>query len=924
MPTLTRIAGLVEGWCVPMPDSPLTDDRGGDPHHVLLVTKLQRPRPTVKAIARPRLEERMLRALTQGTFCFLIAPAGFGKSTLVSQVVGSGSYPAAWVHLDANDNDPTLFWSYVVAALRHIQPDLLPSLNIPQLHPSDPWLTAVVRELSAITEPFILVLNDFHHITATAILDRLLILLAHPPPALRLILTSRTDPLLNRTRLTITHQIDTFTLNDLRFTPEEALAFFRETMGWAVGAEIAHRLVKRTEGWPAALQIAALRLHDHPDVSELVQRFDGGNHAVMRYLDEEVFNPLPAHLRDFLLFTSPLEALIPALCNAVTGRSDSEELLEQLVRAQLFLVPLNDQGAYYRYHTLFSDYLRSRLLRDYPDRVAQIHQLAASHYLAHNLIDPAVEHLFAADDLTAMERLIRVHARSRLVGGALDTLWQWIERLPPAWVERAARLLVYRAWVLLLRGQLDRIEGQLGQAERVLMADPDQLLPQDGRTLPGEIAALRAQVAHLTGDFAASFHHAHMALHLLPPDNVLTRGLALLNLGYTAWLTGDLPAAGHVFSQDMLSITGDEAEQAVVQLLARCNLANLCLTQGRLHEGYELYNAVLAASTDRDPLLQVVTGIAQVGIGTVLYAWNQLERAALYTRQGLEMAQPWLYISALLPGYLLLAQIEQARRQEAATHQALRAYETHIETAHLTLLRQVVRAQRARLALMRGDVAVALGWARRSQLHPDGEMHFATMGLYLVYAEALVAGGQAARVLSLLARVAQTAREHDWGWLWLESCLVRTVALWQAGRQEEAIGEIYTVLQAAEPEGYIRLFVDRGAPVERILRRLDEARDPLSYTGEILRAFEDESQRVTQIAFVSQPHMVKSISGLTPRELEVLQLMAEGKSNQAIGDLLVISEQTAKTHVGRILRKLEVENRTEAVARARKLGLIQG
>jgi LuxR family maltose regulon positive regulatory protein len=244
-----------------------------------------------------------------------------------------------------------------------------------------------------------------------------------------------------------------------------------------------------------------------------------------------VFNPLLAHLRDFLLFTAPLEALTPELCNAVTGRSDSAELLEYLVRAQLFIVPLNDHGAYYRYHTLFSDYLRSRLMRDYPDRVAHLHQLAASHYLTHKLIDPAVEHLFAANDLAAMERMIRTHARSRLVGGALDTLWQWMERLPLSWIERAARLLVYRAWVLLLRGQIDRVEAPLAQAERVLLDDPDQLLPQDGQILPGEIAALRAQVAHLTGDFNASIYHAQEALHLLPPDNVLTRGLALLKPG---------------------------------------------------------------------------------------------------------------------------------------------------------------------------------------------------------------------------------------------------------------------------------------------------------------------------------------------------------------------------------------------------------
>ncbi|MBZ0280750.1 MAG: LuxR C-terminal-related transcriptional regulator [Anaerolineae bacterium] len=771
----------------------------------------------------------------------------------------------------------------------------------------------MMQVLNTLEEPFALVLDGFHHIVSHEIQEAIERLLIHIPPSLRLIVISRTEPDMNIARLHVAHQVEQFTADDLRFSVDDTRTFFQATMQVEAAPAFVESLVQQAEGWPAALRIAALSLLRQSGMETFPHEFDGSDPYIVRYINEEVFDLLPSNFREFLLRTAPLEILDGNLCGAITENSDAHAILDQLAHKHLLARPVDRHQQVYRYPRLLREYLQHRIQRDHPEWLTDIHRRVATYYTKHGLIDQAVEHAFAAGDTNEILSLVETVARSKLIDGAIETLLNWIERLPTEHLHLNPRVTVYYAWSLLMRGQFHQAEDHLVIAEISLKTDyPSQLL--------GEIAIIHAEIAHLRGDIENAALYAQQALQYLPSEDRLIRGLALMNLGYAQWLSGEMTDADLTFQQGLVSTSDIEGE--VVRLIAHSNTANLLVTQGKLRAAAETYQMILTAALDRGPALVMVAGIAYTGMGTQLYAWNQLDKAAEQVRRGLQLANPWLYISSQLPGYFLLAQIEQARKRYEASQQALNDAETYIRTGNLIPMQRLLEAQRARLRLLRSDVEGAMRWARRAGLSPDDPIEFASMGLYLTYAEVLIARGQAQDVLALLDRVELASEELTLGWLYLETVIVKATAYWQAQQHDQALEILQQALTLAEPEGHIRTFVDRGTIMETMLRRLDAACDPLSYVAELLRAFEDESQHTAFIALDLSQRATDREHALSQRELDVLNLIAQGKTNHAIAEALIISEGTVKTHIKHIFRKLSVQNRTQAVARARQLSLV--
>lgn len=890
---------------------------GDDASSNLLVTKLRVPQRLSDEIIRPRLNDRLTQALTDGRFCVIIAPTGWGKTTLIAQVLRTSDLPSTWVRLDPGDGeDRAHFWSYVMAGLRLIHPDLLADVApMSHVYRARHWMSMLISELATLHDPFVLVLDDFHHIQSDQLQADLRMLCQYPPPALRLILSSRSEPVIKLARLRLTRQVERLTLDDLRFTTAEAGEFLRRTMNWSLDADAVAALAERTNGWPAALQIAALSGRQQADGAAFVARFSGGHHALTHYLDEEVFEPLPESVRDFLLRTSVLDHLSPALCDAVTSRTDSRDLLTWLVQAHLFLQSLDETNAVYRYLPLFSDYLRHRLLRDHATALPDIHRKAAAYFHQIGALDQMIEHLLAMGDVDEVTRLIRSTGRARLLAGELDRLRGWIERLPVERVTHDGEVALCAAWVTLLDGRLAASDGHLARAETI-WHDP---LPD---AIRGEIAVIRAELAHLRGELAGSVEYAQHALAHLPQNDTLLRGLALMNIGLASWLDGDLTTATAVFQQVHCPAASD-GEQVLVHLVAGCHLANIQAARGELRTAVRLYEAILnRVENDYPAYLGLAGTMALVGRGWLAYAMNELETAAGHLQRALRTAHPWVYLSSALPGYLLLSGIERARGRERAANQALDEASAYVRTGQLPLMGDLLDAERARLRLRRGDVNGALQWVRRSGLSVDDDVGFAMMGPYLTMCETLIAAGRSDETSTLLARMETQTRSEGWGWHVPEILVVRALAHWKLAERETALERLAQALQHTEREGWLRVFLDRGPLVETMLRHLEAARDPLSFTSDLLRAFEDEGQRVTTIAFdVSARRCVKP-DDLTTREREVLGLVACGMSNREIAAALIISEGTVKSHVKGILRKLDCRSRIQAVKRAHEIGLL--
>ncbi len=908
---------------------------------VLLATKLHVLGPQPGFVARPRLAGALDEGLARGLI-LVCAPAGFGKTALLADWVRRGGRPVAWLSLDAGDNDPARFWRHVVAALDRVRPGIAERAG-PLLGPPAPssfagLVTALINDLAA--EPgggeVLLVLDDYHLIDAQPVHESLMFLLEHLPLALHLVLASRADPPLRLARLRARGQLAELRTGDLRFTAEEAAALLRESAGTGLPGAAVAALAARTEGWAAGLQLAALSLRGRPDIAAFVAAFSGSHRYILDYLTGEVLDRQPEQVREFLLETSVLDRLSGGLCDAVTGRDDGQAMLEQAEQAGLFLVPLDEVRGWWRYHQLFADLLRARLQQQRPGQAAVLHRAAAAWSEEHGLADDAVGHALGAGDAAWAARLIEQHFDATLyLRSEGATAQRWLTALPAELVQSRPRLLLAQVLLAATLGRPEAMEPPLDAAERALAgAAPgvdEPFEPSAGRAasmlanIPAQIALHRGFLAQLRGDAEGTAAFASQALAELGDGDRLLSSTAQGLLAAAEWLRGRLADAEQAF---VSSIAGWRVGQPVSWGIYQ--LGQVQSAQGRLDAAAETYQKALDIAAVPGPPPAPPAGPAYVGLGEVSYQRNELDSALRQVTEGIALCRQFRYPAPLGTGLVTLAWIRQAQGDPGGALEAMGEAGRAALGPGVTGLLNPVPAQRARLLLAQGDVAAAARWAEERGLGPADDPGYPREREYLALARVLLAQDRPAQALRLLERMLAAAAAQGRTGSVIEIGALRALALAARGDQDAAVDALARALALGCPQGYVRVFADEGAPMAALLARLAAARKaeradgrgvPAGCLAKVLRASggQDDLPAAGRGAAVVVPGLVEQ---LTARELEVLVLLAAGMPNPRIAEQLVVTLDTVKKHVSHLLAKLGAANRTEAVTRARQLGLI--
>ena len=908
---------------------------------VVLATKLHVPRLGPGLVARPRLTERLDEGLGRG-LVLVCAPAGYGKTVLLAGWARRARPPPAWLSLDGGDNDPARFWRHALAALDRARPGVGawvgPLLGPPAPASFEPLVTALINELAAGPggDPVLLVLDDYHLIGAPQVHASVDFLLEHRPAGLHLVVAGRSDPPLALARLRARGQLAEVRAADLRFTAGEAAALVRQVATLPEAAlpdAAAAALTARTEGWAAGLQLAALSLRGQPDVTGFVTAFTGSHRYVLDFLAGEVLDRQDQQLRAFLLETSVLERLCGPLCDAVTGRAGTQRLLERIERAGLFLVPLDEVRGWWRYHHLFADLLRARLQAERPDRVPALHRAAATWHEQQGPADDAIRHALAAGETTWAARLIeRQFDEYYNLRGEAATVQRWLSPLPADLLGSRPRLLLAQALLAAHGGDVAAAEPLLNAAERASGDAVDEPFePTIGRAasmlvnVRALIAIHRAYFAELRNDADGTSAFAAKALAEINEGERLLDSMSRWNRAVADWLCGRLAEAERAF---VPSVAGRQAAGLPTwSAWGSYELAQVQRAQGRLDAAMRTCRQALefTAPPGRPPM--PAAGPSYVGLGEVAYQRHEIDDALRHVTEGIRLCRQFIYTTPLAAGLATLAWLRQASGDPAG---ALDAIGEAVQAAPGPGgMLNTVPAQRARLLLAQGDLTGAARWTTEVRLSADDEPDYPREPGHLVLARVLLARGEAGRALALLDRLHAAAAAQDRAGSLIEIGALRALALAAGGDEASAVAALAGALALACPQGHVRVFADEGRPMAVLLGRLiaaqrtgrAAARVPLECLARLQRAFDADSS-----APGHRPGTAAAVQGivepLTSRELEVLQLLAAGMPNQGIARQLVVSLDTVKKHVSHVLGKLGAASRTEAVARARQLGLI--
>ena len=903
----------------------------------LLATKLYNPRPRPDFLARPRLLERLTEA-TARELTVVCAPAGFGKTTLLGDWARSSERPVAWLSLDEGDNDPARFWRYVATALEQVRANIGDRVDAllggPEPASLEAAVTVVINKLADLPHEVALVLDDYQLIEAAPIHHTLEVLLERGPPQLRLVLASRADPPLPLARLRSRGQLAELRERDLRFTPQETGALLRMAVGPDLPAAAVAALGARTEGWIAGLQLAALSLQGQSDSTAFVEAFSGSHRFILDYLTEEVLDRQPDGVREFLLATSVLGRLSGPLCDAITGRHDSQALLEQIERANLFLVPLDDVRGWWRYHQLFADLLRARLQQANPERVTQLHHAAAIWCQEHDLVDDAIRHALAAGDPGWAGRLVEQHLDQTLRRGEGVMLQRRLEALPAEVVRSRPGLVLAQAMLELHRGQFDAVERLLAHADRAFdpQPSPDQPgVPTDGgmvSRVPAAIALLRAELA-ARGDPEQMARFAREALAHISEEERGPRLWARWLLALADWLAGRVEQAEPALAEVLAE---GRATPGHHPLLSSCStLGRAQRARGRLTAVLQTFQEGLQFATQGAQPSTLHAAEAHIGLGQVLYEHNQLDEALQHLTDGLALCRQLVSVQLSALAMVTMAWIRQATGDPVGARQTMDEACALLPGTQTATWYYPAPAERARLLLAQGQVDQAARWIEERGLGAEDELSYLRERDHLLLARVLLAEQAPDRALPLLERLHTLAVDQGRTGSAIEVQALQALGRAAAGDEPGALASLADAFTLAAPEGYLRVFLDEGAPMAALFGRLVTtpakvqaiaAGVPRAHLGRLLQAFEQGG-----LAVLPRPRpggaMVAGLAApLSARELEVLRLLAAGEPNQAIAEELVISLDTVKRHVTHILDKLGVANRTQAVSRARDLGLL--
>lgn len=883
----------------------------------LLSTKLHIPASHSLLVPRPELID-LLNQSSHSKLTLISAPTGYGKTTILCQWLSTCSLPIAWLTVDKADNDPARFLSYLIAALQRVEPDLgNGALDVLQnsgvvsagaRSPIEQAFTLLLNDLTSGSRPLILILDDYHLIENTRIHQLVTYLLDNQPEQLHLVIATRVDPPLPVSRLRAQAQLIEVRVGDLCFSNDESFEFYNDVMGLSLSMEQVAVLERRTEGWIAGLQLSAISMRDHEDIMGFIEAFTGSHRFILDYLTEEVFNRQSSEVRAFLLKTAILDHLNASLCNAITRRDDSQEILELLDEINLFIVPLDDERRWYRYHHLFSDLLQQRLQREYPELVPALHQQASSWYEENGFVLNAVSHALNAGEFERTADLIEKSGWSVIMRGELATLLSWLGYLPEELLRSRPQLVFFNIWALAYSGALEEIEQKLQNV--------------DLHSVQGEVATVRAHIAAVHGDITLAIALAREASEQLSAENTLLRGIVAQTLGLAYHWSGNPRAASQELSRAIK--LSQEADEPFLTMTAMAFLGRALEVQGELHQAANTYQQMLELvdQPGRHPV--PFAGMAYVGIAGLLYEWNDLEGAKAHAIKGINLSEQGGFIPYQLAGSIILAHVSLACGDLPGA-QKIMAQVGHLEQkcdyAYVLAISSELRTE---LWLEQGKLSTALQWAKHHPLIQTSKPSLAfeveqitAVRILLARNEQLprASANQIVICLKHLDWLLEEARTAERAGSIIRLLVLQAKTLLIQGNHEAAVIKLGEALSLAKPEGYMRVFINEGALIEELLRRIGSRGITPRFVVELITAIQKSPQH-------ENIETQALIDPLSKRELEVLHLLADGYSNLDIADRCVITVGTVKAHTASIYRKLNVNSRTQAVARARELELL--
>jgi LuxR family maltose regulon positive regulatory protein len=916
----------------------------------ILATKLYIPRPRPNVVHRPRLIERLNEGHPSGRKLTLIsAPAGYGKTTLLSEWIPQSERCVTWVSLDDGDNDPLRFWSYVIAALQMLDAEIgsnaLALMRTPVLPPIEAILTILLNEIAAFPDCFALVLDDYHVIDAKPIDTAVTFLLEHLPRQMHLVITTREDPNLPLARLRARDQLTELRAADLRFTSAEAADFLSQTMGLNLSAEDIAALETRTEGWIAGLQLAALSMRGREDVPGFIRAFAGGNRYIVDYLVEEVLQRQSERVRSFLLQTSILDWLSGPLCDAVTDQEEGTALLEALERDNLFVSPQDDKRHWFRYHQLFADVLRVHLMEEQPDQVPALHRRASEWYEQNGSPADAIRHALAGGDFERAAGLIEQAAPAMRQSRQDATLLGWMKALPDELFRARPVLSVEYVGALMSNGQLEGLDDRLRDAERWLdttaggrtrpEAAPAEMIVMDEkefRRLPGSIAMYRAAQALALGNVPDTVPYARQVIDLAAEDDHILRGAAAAILGLASWTIGDLEDAHRSYADGMahLQRVGSIADAVGGGVV----LADIRIAQGRLREARRTYERGLQLAREQGTPTLRGTADMYVGLSELEREHNDLHAATQHLLKSKEQGEHTGFPQNPYRWRVAMARIRQAEGDHEGAldllHEAERLYMSDFSPNV-----RPVAAWKTRVWVAQGRLDEALGWAREQGLSAGDNLSYLREFEHITLVRVLLARYKSDRTdrsiveaIGMLERLLKAAQDGGRLGSVIEILVLQALAHHAQGDRPAALVPLERALTLAEPEGYVRLFLDEGSPMAQLLREAAVHKIMPDYTGKLLAGFEAAQQMSAGESPLpdgrgpSSPAAQPLIEPLSQREIEVLRLFTTDLSGPEIARELTIALSTVRTHTKSIYSKLNVKNRREAVQRATELDLI--
>mgnify|MGYP000061167553 CR=1 FL=1 len=906
----------------------------------LLTSKLYFPPQRLDLVQRPRLLESFEAGLG-GKLTLVSAPTGFGKTTLVSEWIRGCRHPAAWLSLDQNDNDPSQFLIYLIAALQRIDPEIGVDVQaVLEETPSPHFeilLTRLISEIERMPEKSIIVLDDYHLIHSKPVHDAINFLIEYLPPTIHLVITGRADPPLPISRLRVQGEVNEVRTSQLRFTKKEVATFLNDRMGFDLSSDGIAALEARTEGWIASLKLAALSMQGRHDWPEFIAEFSGSHRYIIDYLVDEVMARHPEEVQTFLRRTSILERFCAPLCEYVVGGSEDVDIIDYLDRSNLFLIPLDDHRKWYRFHHLFADFLSQRLRESEPDRIPELHRRASQWYKNEGLVDEAIQHALVAGDLDSAIRLVDQVAADLVVRRESNKLIKLMHQLPPDRCQDYPMLSIWHAWALLFLGQLEAVEPILQNIETNQSKAP-------GVPIPGYVTTVRAYLANLEGDLLKSINLTEQALEEMStalPDRItlIFQGSAVIWLGVNHRLLGNLDKARQLFME--AAGINQKAGNFYAALASFEQLAKLAVIRGQLHQALELYQSGLKVAQNwmdkggkPQGTLIAAAGL-QLGLGTVLYQLNDLAGASTHIQRSadlLELGELW----GRMHSYTMLAYLRQAKGEFETSAELFRkacAIEDTLivrksDTSDLPSLAQLGIL----LSRVRPEMAYLLSDTSRGVenlgVHANDEVDFSSPADYpreLIYsdlARLLITLDRAAEALPLLTRLLEAAITMERQGDEIRYLVLIALAQHALGNTHTALDSLSQALSLAEPQGYVRLFVDEGFPMAELLSLAIPQNIAPDYASKLLAAFPKYVLSAVPIDKALTINTQILVEPLSQREIEVLRLIAEGCKYKEIAERLVVSINTVRHHTKNVYGKLDVNNRTQAIGRAKELNLL--